>query len=394
MSEPSMTAPLTTDPLKTARIALIAHRFQHNDGQGRVNYEVARAALEQGFDLTLLCAYCAPDLANHPNATVVTIGREKLPTQLLRNLAFAQDSAAWLRAHQGEFDLVQANGFITWEPCDIVTAHFVHTDWARSVYFPFRGFTLSPYALYQKAFTKANSAWEKRAFTTARRVIAVSEVVGHEVHKLGVPESRIAVIYNGVDTDECQPGAGDRKAFGLPEGVPLALFVGEIRTPRKNLDTLLKAMVSVPGMHLAVAGETRDSPFITMAAELGLAARVHFIGKTKQIALLMRSVDLFVFPSRYEAHPLVVLEAMASGLPIIISANVGSAKSFTGVFDLLQDPDDAAALAGLINELLANPARMRAMGAGARARALELQWSVTVEQYFDVYRELLTEGKS
>jgi glycosyltransferase involved in cell wall biosynthesis len=369
------------------RLALIAHRFQHNDGQGRVNYEVARAALNSGHLVTLVAAHCAEELSKHPGAHFVRLGKERRPTQLLRNLAFASDSAHWVREHRIEFDLIQANGFITWEPCDIVTAHFVHGAWARHPFYPFRSLW-RPYHLYQRAFTALNARWEKQAFHRARLIIAVSETVAHEIQQCGIPAEKIEVIYNGVDTEENSPGPPDRASFGLPMDVPLALFVGEIRTPRKNLDTLLKALKLVDEVHLAVAGETKNSPYPELARSLGLQSRVHFLGKTHRIGDLMRSVDFFVFPSRYEAHPLVVLEAMASALPIIISSNVGAAQSFTGVLTVLQDPESEKELSGHIMDLLRSPARMAHMGEAARRRALDLKWSHTVEKYLLTYQAL------
>ena len=370
---------------QTPRLVLIAHRFQRHDGQGRVNYEVARAALECGTETTLLGAHCAPEIANHPMATFVPLGKESLPTQLLRNLAFARQSAAWLRKNRRPDDLVQANGFITWEPCDIVTAHFVHTAWAKSAYYPYHA-SLRPYALYQRAFTKLNARWERRAFRTARRIIAVSEIVADNILELGVSPQQIQVIYNGVDTEEFSPGFADRASFSLPEGVPLALFVGDIRSPRKNLDTLLRSIVLVPGLHLAVAGDVKGSPAPDRVRELEIASRVHFLGKTTRIADLMRSVDFFVFPSLYEAHPLVILEAMASGLPIILSRNIGAVGSFGDALVVLEEPENELQLGQLIAHLLANPQRRQQLGEKARQRALDLRWSETTAAYLQTYR--------
>jgi glycosyltransferase involved in cell wall biosynthesis len=370
------------------RLVLVANRHQYNDGQGRVNYEVALAALNRGMKVTLLTAYCAEEIANHPNAQFVRIGKENLPTQLLRNLAFARESARWLRKHRGEFDLVQANGFITWESCDIVTAHFVHTAWAKSPYFPYGG-SLRPYALYQRLFTALNARWEKVAFKAAKHVIAVSEVVARDVQSLGVPPERIEVIYNGVNTHEFYPGASERVSFGLPELVPMALFVGDIRSPRKNIQTLLQALRRIPHLHLAVAGDTRRSPAPGLAKTLNIADRVHFLGKTPRIAALMRSVDLFVFPSLYEAHPLVVLEAMASGLPVVLSKNIGSVKSYGALFEVVVDPEDAAVLAASISKVLDSMERREGMARMARQRALSLNWSKTAEAYLQTYEAMV-----
>jgi glycosyltransferase involved in cell wall biosynthesis len=366
------------------RLVLIANRHEFNDGQGRVNYEVALAALNSGMKVTLLTAYCADEIANHPNAQVFYAGKERLPTQLLKNLAFAYDSARWLRYHQGEWDLVQANGFVTWEKCDIVTAHFVHTAWAHNPYFPFSR-SLHPRALYQRLFTVLNASWERSTFQNARHVIAVSRTVANEVRALGVPPERIEVICNGVDVDEFCPGPPNRDAFNLPERVPLALFVGDIRSPRKNIDTLLKAMQQVPELHLAVAGDTKRSSGPALASELGLEGRVHFLGKTPNVAALMRSADLFAFPSRYEPFGLVVLEAMASGLPVVASRSTGCVSTFGDVIELVDDPNDVKALASSISGLLNSRERRERMSRLGREKVLAFSWAETTRAYLRTY---------
>jgi glycosyltransferase involved in cell wall biosynthesis len=372
---------------QTSRLALVSHRFQRNDGQGRVNYEIARAALDHGYELTILAAHCAEEIANHPRALFLPMGHESLPTELLRNLMFARRSARWLQRHRHELDLIQGNGFVTWEDCDIVAAHFIHAGWRKSPYYPFTSF--SPYSLYQRLYTFLNSRWEKGAFLRASRVIAVSHGIAKELNLLGVSADRIEVIYNGVDTEQFSPGPSERESFGLPLQVPLALFVGDIRTPRKNLDTVLRALQQTPEIRLAVAGNLKGSPYPALARELGVSERVIFLDKVSRIASLMRSVDLFVFPSRYEAHPLVVLEAMASGLPAIVSGNFGAEGFLGDGGHILKDPNDANALAALMNDLMRSPEKRRSMALAARERALKMQWSTMASAYIDVYEKLL-----
>jgi glycosyltransferase involved in cell wall biosynthesis len=315
------------------------------------------------------------------------MGGQGLPTELLRNLAFARSSSRWISRHREELDLIQGNGFVTWERCDIVAAHFVHTAWRKSPYYPFTSF--SPYALYQRLYTWLNSGWEKQAFLRATRVIAVAKGVAQELAALGVPAQRIDVIYNGVDTDQFCPGESDRASFGLPSDVPLALFVGDIRTPRKNLETVLRALVLAPEIHLAVAGSVAGSPYPELARTLGVGQRVVFLDKVSRIPALMRAVDLFVFPSRYEAHPLVVLEAMASGLPAIVSPNFGAEDFLGGGGEILKDPNDVTAMGTIMNELVHNPAKRKTMALAGRERALAMQWSTMAATYLGVYEKLL-----
>jgi glycosyltransferase involved in cell wall biosynthesis len=372
---------------RPGRLAFVSHRFQRNDGQGRVNYEIVCAALDRGYDVTVVAAHCAEEIVKHPRARFVRMGGQGLPTELLRNLVFAWSSARWIKRHRDELVLIQGNGFVTWERCDIVAAHFVHTAWRRSPYYPFT--SVSPYSLYQRLYTRLNSRWEKQAFLRATRVIAVAKGVAGELAALGVPAQRIHVIYNGVDTDQFYPGESERESFGLPSDVPLALFVGDIRTPRKNLETVLRALALAPEIHLAVAGSVAGSPYPELARTLGVSERVVFLDKVSRIPALMRAVDLFVFPSRYEAHPLVVLEAMASGLPAIVSGNFAAEDFLGDGGEILKDPNDVTALGRIMNELVHNPAKRRSMALAGRGRALAMRWSTMAAAYLEVYENLL-----
>lgn len=374
------------------RLAILSHRFQRNDGQGRVNFEVAHAALQSGWHLTILATTCAEELSSHPLCRFVKIGNERLPTELLRNLVYAWSSARWLCAHRHELDILQANGFVTWEPCDVVAAHFVHAAWGKSRWYPFRN--LRPYSLYQRLYTTLNTRWEKSAFTRAKRVIAVARPLVRELVDIGVQAENIDVVWNGVDTRYFHPGEAHREYFGLSSNVTIALFVGDIRTPRKNLDTVLRAMQEVPDLFLAVAGAVERSPYPAMARELGVSDRVHFLGQITRMDLLMRSVDMFVFPSRYEAHPLVLLEAMASGLPSIVSGTFGADEFLAGGGLILEDPDNEQALAACMRALAADPSIRSSMGAAGRRRAVEMQWLTMAEQYLHIFQNVLEQQLS
>ncbi len=229
---------------------------------------------------------------------------------------------------------------------------------------------------------------------SARHIVAVADPVAHDVLALGVPSNRVEVIPNGVDVEEFHPGPAERAAWGLPEEVPIALFVGDIRSPRKNLLTLLRALPHLPHVHLAVAGDASGSSAPAEARALGVAERVHFVGKTSRIPSLMRSVDLFVFPSRYEPYGLVVAEAMASGLPALVSKNVGCVATFGGVLEIVDDPEDAEELARQIGRLLQSPERLRELSATSRARALDVSWASTTAAYLATYRALAQQNNA
>jgi glycosyltransferase involved in cell wall biosynthesis len=364
-------------------LAIVTHRFVKGDGQARVNYEIARGALRRGDRLTLLATEVDPALSRSAGVEWVRIPPSSLPTDLCRNLIFARRVASWLRSRRRQFDVLHLNGFITDADAEVNTAHFVHNAWRRR---HGRGIPRRPREIYHRSFTALNARWERQAYRRARVVVAVSERVRGELAAIGVPEGRIRVILNGVDIGEFHPGPAERAALTLPEEVPLALFAGEIRTSRKNLDTVLHAMTRVPALHLAVVGETCGSPYPALAVRLGLGDRVRFLGYRRDVARLMRSVDMFVFPSRYEACSLVLLEALASGLPVVTATTTGGAEVVDddcGI--LLPDPEDVAGLAAALQELAVDtPGRQRRAHA-ARARALQHDWRAMTDAYLALY---------
>ncbi|MDP5337776.1 MAG: glycosyltransferase family 4 protein, partial [Nodularia sp. (in: cyanobacteria)] len=304
-------------------ICIVTHTVQKGDGQGRVNYEVAQEAIRRGHHLTLLASHVALELQQNPQVNWVPISIKGWPTEFIRNLIFSLKSTNWLRKHRAELDIVKVNGAITHASGDVNAVHFVHNSWLK---FTSRKTQTKSgkfgYDFYQWLYTTLNAHWEKQAFQKAQVVVAVSDKVAQDLREIGVPPESIQVVLNGVDLQEFSPGVSDsygalRQKWQLPEGVPLALFAGDIRLARKNLDTVLQALVKVPELHLAVAGNTQGSPYVQLAKSLGLDERVHFLGQRSDVPELMKAVDFLVFPSRYEPFGLVVIEAMASGLPVI-----------------------------------------------------------------------------
>ncbi|KAB8314576.1 glycosyltransferase family 4 protein [Tolypothrix campylonemoides VB511288] len=370
------------------KLCIVTHQVKKGDGQGRVNYEVAKEAIRRGHELTLLASEIAPELQQSNQVDWVSISVNSLPSEFFRNFIFSQKSADWLRKHRSQVDLVKVNGAITKAASDVNAVHFVHSSWLRSPAHISR-IRRDFYGFYQWLYTALNAFWEKQAFQKANIVIAVSQKVAQELETIGVPRSRIQVIVNGVDLEEFSPGTVSRQTLGLPENVTLALFAGDIRTPRKNLDTVLRALVKVPNLHLAVVGSTEGSPFPQMAEALKLNERVHFLGYRRDIPQIMRSADLFVFPSRYEACTLVLLEALASGLPVITATATGGAELVTPECGIvLSDSDDTDALAAALLSLVNDRSLMNQMSKAARAVAEQYSWNTMAKTYVDLFEEL------
>lgn len=370
------------------RLCIVTHKVKKGDGQGRVNYEIAKEVIRRGHHLTLLATEVAEELHESSKVNWINISVNNFPSEFIRNFIFANKSAGWLRKNRSCVDLVKVNGAITTAASDVNAVHFVHSSWLLSPVHISR-IRRDLYGFYQWLYTALNARWEKQAFQKAKVVIAVSQKVAQELVDIGVPRSHIRVIVNGVDLQEFSPGVANRQKLGLPENQSLGLFAGDIRTPRKNLDTVLHALVKVPDLHLAVVGGTEGSPYPQLAASLGLNERVHFLGYRRDVAQIMRAADIFVFPSRYEACTLVLLEALSCGLPVITATATGGAELVTpecGV--VLPDSDDIDALASALLSLVSDRPKMQQMGKAARSIAEQHSWNTMAQAYVDLFEEL------
>ena len=151
----------------------------------------------------------------------------------------------------------------------------------------------------------------------------------------GIPVSRINVIENGVDIDAFKNAKALplHQLYGIPPGTPLLLTVGRLETI-KGQQHLLRALID-PALkkspfHVFLAGDGSNRSELTrMAHEFGLEERIHFLGARQDIAELMASCDALVIPSESEGLPFVLLEAMATGIPVVATA-VGRIPAILG----------------------------------------------------------------
>jgi len=368
------------------RILLVTHNLVRGDGQGRINYELAHHALRSGHSLTVVADRADSDLVA-AGARIIPIHPRFRKPNLLKVMKFAREANRIVRQAREGCDIVIGNGYVFTEPHDLNLCQFVHGAWINSPVHVSR-VSRGPYAWYQYLYTSCNSKWEKLAYAAARFVVAPSQQIRDELIGIGVAEEKVRVIYNGVDLEEFHPGLEDRAALQLPPTGPLALFVGDIRTPRKNLDSVLRAMVSSPALHLAVVGAVDRSPFPQLAGQLGIADRVHFLGFRRDVSQLMRACDMFTFPSRYEAGSLVLLEAMGSALPIVTARSAGGSELISNDAGVVLDsPEDVAGLARAMNHFAGDlQARIRA-GQAARRIALDHSWARMAQEYLMLAQE-------
>lgn len=189
---------------------------------------------------------------------------------------------------------------------------------------------------------------------------------------------------------EAAPGpAIDRATFDTPDGAPLLLGMGRLHAAKAH-DISLRALARIPEAWLWIAGAgPLEAELKALAAELGVAARVRFLGWRDDPQALYRAADLCLFPSRDEPLGNVVIQAWAYGLPVVAAAAKGPAWLIReGVDGRLVPIDDAPALAEAALALLSDPSRRAAFAAAGRARVeADFSKAAIVEQW----RALLTD---
>jgi len=249
------------------------------------------------------------------------------------------------------------------------------------------GFQPYDLALFHKLLGPVIRLLWKRAFAV------VANSAGLQALALRfAPDLPIAVIPNGVDAQKFHPASTPKPAVDRPVRM---LFVGRV-VYQKGLDVLFRALAALPmelNYELEIIGDGDQRPALTLeAAQLGLATRITFAGwcDRKLIAERYRQADLFVFPSRDEGMPNVVLEAMASGLPVVATAIAGSEELVReGENGHLVPPEDAAAMTTAIAHLLAEPKIRRTMGEASRRRIeQEYTWTRVAEGYLELARKM------
>ncbi len=229
--------------------------------------------------------------------------------------------------------------------------------------------------------------------------ICVSESTRELTIELGCPPSCSIVVYNTVNQQRFMPRSQEtsRKSLGLALDLYILLFVGDLRR-EKGCDTLLRAFSTIPGhCGLLILGDGRTRGELEdLATSLSIREKVSFLGRiphgSERLPLYYNASDVFVLPSLTEGHSMALLEALASGLPIVASRVGGNVETVeehkTGI---LVGPKDVNELREALTELLSDTAARAKMGAVARESFLrKFGEKVQIAQTVGIYRSLIT----
>jgi len=251
---------------------------------------------------------------------------------------------------------------------------------------------------FSRAFTLRSRMLVRFSTSKSAHVFTVSDFSRSQIeHLYKVPSSALTVIPNGVDMNRFRPGADGRElieAFGIQSGSYI-LTVGRLE-PRKNHLGLLKsyALLRDPKPPLVIAGQKHFGfdEALNYARQSGMEKYLHFLEHVDDEALpaLYRHARLFVYPTWAEGFGIPVLEAMASGVPVISSDNT-SLPEVVGETGVLVKAGVIQALASQMQHLLGDPAFAERLSRNAHERAKLFTWERAADRIRDVYRRLLTE---
>lgn len=198
---------------------------------------------------------------------------------------------------------------------------------------------------------------------------------------------KIRVISNGIPLKDFE-FASPCNLDPIPCGMIRAVFVARFEPPKDHA-TILRALAVVPDLHLTLVGDGRlRSPVEALAESLGVAGRVSFLGRRRDVPQILKACDIYVHSATFDGFGLSACEAMAAGLPVVATDVPGLAQVVNGA-GVLFPVGDHAALARELLALVSLPERRRQMGQTSRERARAFNIEATVDSYLELYREVL-----
>jgi glycosyltransferase involved in cell wall biosynthesis len=359
----------------------------------RVCYELVWRAADR-VRFVVISRELAPDLRPLVEWRRIRVPRRPMPLKFSAFFARAGVELARARA-----DLVHTVGALVPNRADFLAIHFCHASWYQTL-----GALAPPEdamlrrinTAIQRVLAMAAERWCYRP-PRARTLAAVSARLAAEVER-HYPGVNTIVTPNGVDTARFRPDLRVRNAVRCSEGLGdsdiVALFVGG-DWYRKGLEPAIAGLAEaraagVKSLRLWVVGGGNRPRFEALAAEAGIREQVRFFGSRTDVPSFYQAADVLVAPSQYEPFSLALVEAAASGLPLV-ATDAGVASELVGRGDggvmVTRSP---AAIGAALARLATDPQLREAMSVTVRRRADAFSWESSVESVLAEYERLLS----
>ncbi|MBI3597182.1 MAG: glycosyltransferase family 4 protein [Nitrospirae bacterium] len=363
------------------KIAMLTKHFNFRNGSSRSIHEVAIRLTARSHEVHIFCNRRPDAYPRMPVLRHVSM----LPMGSWAR-AFTFDRGCRRRIHAEPFDIVHGHGNTVEQ--DVVTVRI-----CRKANQLARGLSLSLWDPH---------LWmESRQLTNPRlkRIITLSEMVKQDLQRYyGIASGKIVTIPNGVDAVRFHPSLRPahrnrvRTDLGLSDKDFAVLFVASGNFINRGLLNVFLMMKRRPlsRMKLVVAGGDRKGLFRIRAREQGIEDRLIFLPFIERIEELHSGMDALIFPSYYDTFGNVPLEAMASGLPVIVTAQCGVSELITHGQDglILKHTEDLDGMAAALTALEDADLRAR-IGREARTTAERYSWDSVAERTLQVYTELI-----
>jgi glycosyltransferase involved in cell wall biosynthesis len=283
------------------------------------------------------------------------------------------------------YDVIHADAAIAGVRADVLVVHTISARWLRLPREIWREPGLR--GANEAAATRFKAALELRQARRARHVVANSAMTAGDLAAAGVERERVTIVPFGVDASRFTPPTGDERAaararFGIDPGAFVAASVGPLG-PRKGFPLVIEALAGGDAVLLA-AGDQRGH---WLAEARARGVRIIAPGKTDDVRAVYHAADVLAYPSRYDAFGMAVLEAMACGLPVIVSPETGSHDLVDGA-GIVLERTDTAHLRAAIERVREEAGARAAMSERARAIALTRPWDETGASIIKLYRRL------
>jgi UDP-glucose:(heptosyl)LPS alpha-1,3-glucosyltransferase len=367
------------------KIAFVIHDINAFGGQERSTLEIVNrfAKTEQVHVYANSSTGLSPGITNH---LVPCLIRRPL---FLKDFFFRIFSTLMLLGRG--YDLVHITGTCAFK-ADIVTVQFCQRRWAferKKLRAPF-----SLRRLIQDIQVWSDVFWESLVFfiLKQKRFIALSETVAQDLRDYyRIPN--VSVIPHGVDFQEFRPNSSDREVLRRENGVKpeeiVILFVGTFE--RKGLFNLISALKTFDRpFRLFVVGQGPQAKAEELLKAAGLEGKAIFFGHRKDVERYYRAADMFVLPSLYDPFGLVGIEALATGLPSIVSRASGVSQHIENGVNgyVIENADSVQELANALVRLGAD-LKTRDLSKAARDSVKASQWNDIFPEYSELFSRIV-----
>lgn len=309
----------------------------------------------------------------------------------------------WAARRQGvRYDLVYSPGVNCFD-ADLISVHIVFAEFVHQVRDELKlgqnAVRFWPRLVHRRLYYRLLMALERRIYGRPdQALVAVSRKVAEDLKNHCGRNGPLPLVYHGLDLKRFNPQRraelrpASRRVLNLSaESFALLLVGNDFKKKGLGYAVQAVAMVSSPRLHLLVVGEDDPAPYAGLIQSAGLQGRVRFLPIRPDVEFYYAAADLYAGPSLEDAFALPPAEAMACGVPAIVSRRAGVSEIITHEKDglILEDPTDVQTLSRHMQSLLEQDDRRTMMGELASRTAEQYTWEKNVEEMKQLILEMI-----